>query len=181
MELTETVATADSSDTPEQRFDFEKYLETGAGKLTGYCAAMVGPADAEDAAQEAYFRLWKNLRKLPNEAAANAYLYKTAYRICIDLLRARKRFREPERPTDHDRLSLSDGMTAALRTLSPADRAVVWGRIVEEESYAEIAAKFGKSEAWARKRMSLARKRLAAALGTPAAARESGTEKEESR
>ena len=54
------------------------YLEAGAGKLTGYCAAMVGPADAEDAAQEAYFRLWKNLYKLPNEAAANAYLYKTA-------------------------------------------------------------------------------------------------------
>ncbi len=180
MELTGISAAADGSDMPEQRFDFDTYLEAGAGKLTGYCAAMVGPADAEDAAQEAYFRLWKNLYKLPNEAAANAYLYKTAYRICVDLLRARKRFREPERPEDNDRLSLSDGMTAALRTLSPADRAVVWGRIVEEESYAEIAAKFGKSEAWARKRMSLARKRLAAALGTPAAASESGAEKEES-
>ena len=148
----------------EDGFDFDAYLESGAAKLTGYCAAMVGPADAEDAAQEAYVRLWKNLRKLPNEAAANSYLYKTAYRLCVDTLRARKRFREPERPPDHDD-RLSDGMANALGKLSPADRAVVWGRIVEEESYGEIAAKFGKTEAWARKRMSLVRKRLAAELG----------------
>ena len=37
----------------EDGFDFEAYLEAGAGKLTGYCAAVVGSADAEDAAQEA--------------------------------------------------------------------------------------------------------------------------------
>ena len=49
----------------EDRFDFEAYLEAGAGKLTGYCAAVVGPTEAEDAAQEAYLRLWRNLRSLP--------------------------------------------------------------------------------------------------------------------
>ena len=160
----EVMGTAGLPDAAEEKFDFDAYLEAGAGKLAGYCAAMVGPADAEDAAQEAYVRLWKNLGKLPNEAAANAYLYKTAYRICVDMLRARKRFRQPEPPPPNDD-RLSDGMAAALGKLSPADRAVVWGRIVEEESYAELAAKFGRSEAWARKRMSLARKRLAAFLG----------------
>ena len=72
----------------EDGFDFEAYLEAGAGKLTGYCAAVVGPADAGDAAQEAYLRLWRNLDRLPNTAAANAFLYKTAFRICVDLLRA---------------------------------------------------------------------------------------------
>lgn len=148
----------------EEGFDFEAYLEAGAGRLTGYCAAIVGSADAEDAAQEAYLRLWRNLSRLPNEAAANAFLYKTAYRLSVDLLRARKRFREPQRPPETSD-SLSDRMRAALAKLPPADRAVVYGRVVEEESYGEIAAKFGKTEAWARKRMSLARKRLAAALG----------------
>ena len=143
----------------EDGFDFEAYLEAGAGKLTGYCAAGVGSADAEDAAQEAYLRLWRNLDRLPNEAAANSFLYKTAYRICVDLLRAGKRFREPERPPARSDV-LSDGMTAALLKLSPTDRAVVYGRVVEEEDYGEIAAKFGKSEAWARKRFSLARKKL---------------------
>ncbi len=143
----------------EDGFDFEAYLEAGVGKLTGYCAAVVGSADAEDAAQEAYLRLWRNLGRLPNEAAANSFLYKTAYRICVDLLRARKRFREPERPPAQND-ALSDGMTAALLKLSPADRAVVYCRVVEEEDYGAIAARFGKNEAWARKRFSLARKKL---------------------
>ena len=151
----------------EDGFDFEAYLDAGAGKLTGYCAAMIGAADAEDAAQEAFFRLWRNLDRLPNEAAANAFLYKTAYRLCVDHLRTVKRFREPDRPAEQSD-SLSDRMTAALKKLSPADRAVVYGRAVEEESYGEIAAKFGKSEAWARKRMSLARKKLADVLGREA-------------
>ena len=147
----------------EDGFDFEAYLEAGAGKLTGYCAAVVGSADAEDAAQEAYLRLWRNLDRLPNVAAANSFLYKTAYRICVDLLRARKRFREPERPpaqSDAQSNALSDSMTAALMKLSPSDRAVVYSRVVEEEDYGEIAARFGKNVAWARKRFSLARKKL---------------------
>ena len=152
----------------EDGFDFEAYLEAGAGKLTGYCAAVVGPTDAEDAAQEAYLRLWRNLDRLPNTTAANAFLYKTAFRICEDLLRARKRFREPERPVQQGD-SLSERMTEALIKLSPADRAVVWCRVVEEEDYGEIAAKLGKSEAWARKRYSLARKRLRAWLGSGSA------------
>ena len=143
----------------EDGFDFDAYLEAGAGKLAGYCAAVVGPADAEDAAQEAYLRLWRNLDRLPNEAAANSFLYKTAYRICLDLIRARRRFREPDRPISQSD-ALSDGMTAALLKLSPADRAVVYSRVVEEEDYGEIAARFGKSEAWARKRFSLARRKL---------------------
>ena len=151
----------------EEGFDFDAYLARGIGRLVGYCAAVVGPADAEDAAQEAYVRLWRNLVRLPNEAAADAFLYRTAYRLCVDILRARKRFREPERPPDTS-AHLSERMTAALKRLPPADRAVVYGRVVEEESYAALAARFGKSEAWARKRMSLARKRLAAYLGTDA-------------
>ena len=85
--------------------------------------------------------------------------YTAARRICVDLLRARKRFREPERPPAQND-ALSDGMTAALLKLSPADRAVVYCRVVEEEDYGAIAARFGKNEAWARKRFSLARKKL---------------------
>jgi len=77
----------------------------------------------------------------------------------VDLLRSRKWFREPDRPPAQSD-ALSDGMTAALLKLSPADRAVVYSRVVEEEDYREIAARFGKSEVWARKRFSLARKKL---------------------
>ena len=60
--------------------------------------------------------------------------------------------------------ALSEEMVKALCALSPEDRAIVYGRVVDECGYGELAQRFGKSEAWARKRYSLARKRLAALL-----------------
>ena len=54
-------------------------------------------------------------------------------------------------------------MQNALMKLKPLDRSVIYLRVVEEFGYDEIAARFGKNEAWARKRYSIARKRLEAA------------------
>ena len=140
-------------------FDFDVYLRMSVGRLTAYCAAIVGSADAEDAAQEAYLRLYANLYRIPDERAATAFLYRTAYRLSIDLLRSRRRFREIEAPPPQDH-SLSDRMQDALMKLKPLDRSVIYLRVVEESDYGEIAARFGKNEALARKRYSLARKRL---------------------
>ena len=143
-------------------FDFDEYLHTTVVRLTAYCAAIVGGADAEDAAQEAFLRLYANLYRIPNERAASAFLYRTAYRISVDILRARRRFREVQSPPAQNN-SLSDRMQNALMKLKPLDRSVIYLRVVEESGYDEIAARFGKNEAWARKRYSIARKRLEAA------------------
>lgn len=143
-------------------FDFDEYLHTAVGRLTAYCAAIVGGADAEDAAQEAFLRLYANLYRIPNERAASVFLYRTAYRISVDILRARRRFREVQSPPPQNN-SLSDRMQNALMKLKPLDRSVIYLRVVEESGYAEIAARFGKNEAWAGKRYSIARKRLEAA------------------
>lgn len=140
-------------------FDFDAYLRMSVGRLTAYCAAIVGSADAEDAAQEAYLRLYANLYRITDERAATAFLYRTAYRVSIDILRARRRFREIETPAPQNDC-LSDRMQNALMKLTPLDRSVIYLRVVEESGYDEIAARFGKNEAWARKRYSLARKRL---------------------
>ncbi len=140
-------------------FDFDEYLHTTVRRLTAYCAAIVGGADAEDAAQEAYIRLYANLYRIPDERSATAFLYRTAYRVSVDILRSRRRFREIEvSPPQND--SLSERMQNALMRLKPLDRSVIYLRVVEEYGYDEIAARFGKNEAWARKRYSIARKRL---------------------
>ena len=143
-------------------FDFDAYLHRTVKALTTYCTAVVGSADAEDAAQEAFLRLYANLYRIPNERAASAFLYRTAYRISVDILRARRRFREVQTPPAQNN-SLSDRMQNALMQLKPLDRSVIYLRVVEESGYDEIAARFGKNEAWARKRYSIARKRLEAA------------------
>ncbi len=143
-------------------FDFDAYLTEVTPKLTHYCAAIVGNADAEDAAQEAFIRLWQNLNRIPNEAAASVFLYRTAYRLSVDILRARKRRRtaDAEREVPAPSPGLSEPMVCALMRLPPTDRAVLYSRAAEECGYGEIAARFGKNEAWARKRYSLARKKL---------------------
>ena len=147
-------------------FDFDAYLTANAAKLTHYCAAIVGNADAEDTAQEAFVRLWQNLHRLPNESAAAVFLYRTAYRLSVDILRSRKRRQnvEPDREGSAS-AGLSETMYRALMQLSPTDRAVVYSRVVDEDGYGDIAARFGKNEAWARKRYSLARKKLEQMLG----------------
>ena len=143
-------------------FDFDDYLHMTVRRLTAYCAAVVGNADAEDAAQEAYIRLYANLYRIPDERAATAFLYRTAYRISVDILRHRRRFREIEVPPPSSD-TLSDRMQNALMKLKPIDRSVIYLRVVEQFGYDEIASRFGKNEAWARKRYSIARKRLEAA------------------
>ena len=147
-------------------FDFDAYLAGNSAKLTHYCAAIVGNADAEDAAQEAFLRLWQNLHRLPNEAAASVFLYRTAYRLSVDILRSRKRRQnfvtEREVPVS---AGLSDAMCRALMQLTPTDRAILYSRIMDEDGYDDIAARFGKNEAWARKRYSLAKKKLEQILG----------------
>ena len=148
-------------------WDFDAFLTGITPALTRYCGAVAGSADGEDAAQEALIRTWRCRSRISNEKAAAVFAYRTAYRLCVDALRRQKRERaawealqESGTPTD----SLSERTMQALRQLSPADRAVVYSRVVEEEAYRTIAARLGKTEAWARKRYSLAVKKLAALL-----------------
>lgn len=140
-------------------FDFVAFLTSSASNLTKYCAAIIGSVDAEDAAQEAFVRLWKNLNRINDEISASAFLYKTAYRVCIDMIRLRKRFRQPKAP-DKVNNTISETMEYALLKLSPIDRAILYSRVVDECGYDEIAARFNKNEPWARKRCSLAKKKL---------------------
>lgn len=150
-----------------EQWDFDAFLTGIAPALTRYCCAVAGTADGEDAAQEALIRTWRCRDRIPGEKAAAVFAYRTAYRLCVDALRRQKRERAawdaktalPETP---DRLS--ERTVQALKQLSPADRAVVYSRIVEEAAYSRIAARFGKTEAWARKRYSLARRKLAGLL-----------------
>lgn len=150
-------------------WNFEAFLTDTAPALTGYCAAIAGISHGEDAAQEAFVRLWQHREKIPNEAAAAVFVYRTAYRLCVDALRwgnrqrtaeERKQQEEALQRADCRSHRLSDRMIHALRTLSPADRAIVYSRVLEEADYGQIASRFGKSEAWARKRYSLARAKL---------------------
>lgn len=60
--------------------------------LTGYCYRMLGSAfDAEDAVQETLMRAWERSAQLRDPGAEQAWLYRIATHVCLDMLRAAKR------------------------------------------------------------------------------------------
>src|SRR5205807_803042 len=47
------------------------------------------PALAEDATQEVFVRVYKNLEKAPNDDEALAWMYRISTNFCLDLMRRR--------------------------------------------------------------------------------------------
>lgn len=136
-----------------------------APALRRYCAGiLLDYDDAEDALQNAYLRFWQRRDRLREEDKILPFLYKIAYHACIDFLRAKKLFRPPERVRTQSDPGLSQELRDALRLLRPIDRALLLERAVEERGYAELAARYGKSEAALRKRYERAKKRMAELL-----------------
>lgn len=112
----------------DERFDeffTEHYLRAGR-----FACAMVGAADAEDALQDAFLRLYRHRRRWPDIERLDAYFYRILYNVCRNRLRrqslGRKLFhlfrpeRTPAQPGDGDELR------DAWQTFSPTERAVFY-------------------------------------------------------
>ena len=86
--------------------------------LLGYCYRMLGSAaDADDAVQETMVRAWRNLDRFEGRAPLEAWLYRIATNVCLNLLRGRRR---RALPID---VSEASAATAALGTPHPDE---VW-------------------------------------------------------
>ena len=61
------------------------------GPVLGFCRRLLGdPAEAEDAAQEVFLRLWAQAaRWRPGEAKLRTWLFRVGHNLCIDKLRRR--------------------------------------------------------------------------------------------
>jgi RNA polymerase sigma-70 factor (ECF subfamily) len=100
---------------------------------------------ARDAVQEAFAVALRERRKLRHEESLAPWVWRIAYRLA---LRERARMPSGEPPDD---ASIVDeqrdpALAAALRSLPPRRRAVVFLRYFADCSYAEIAAALGISE-----------------------------------
>ena len=147
--------------------DLELLYRAHGSRLLRYCTGILGnQADAQDAVQNVFIKAWEKRGSLRQEAAVKSWLYRIAYRTCLDMLRSR---RDTEELTDRisvpeeDR-GLSEDLREALLQLKPLDRAILEERILDEMSYAQLAAVHHLPQAALRQRYSRARRKLEALL-----------------
>lgn len=100
------------------------------------------PCEAEDVAQEAFLKAFRELHKLRDDRAFAGFLYRICVRLCLDRLRGRR-----AEPAEFDRAQPSGGPQIETRVLVenllgelPAElRMTLVLRELEQFSYEEIA------------------------------------------
>ncbi len=137
-------------------------------KLLRYATAIVcNYQDAEDVVQEVFLAAYQT-RKNFDGKNLSAWLYKITYNRSINQLKKRKfllfsEIKEQVSPKEMDN-GPSEEMLRALRRLKPKERAVIYGRIMDEISYEELSQRMGCSPTALRKQYERARKKLAGYL-----------------
>lgn len=160
---------------PDESDDARWSALTGADRrrLVRAATRLLGPAEAEDAVQDAYVRaLEAGAQPL---TAAQAWLLTVVRHLAIDRLRRRHWLQQwlaqadaddtaPAAPPAEMEAALAQETTRALRLLAarltPQDGAVVLLHEVFEANHAEIAQASGKSEAGSRQQLRRALARL---------------------
>lgn len=137
------------------------------------------PADAEEAAQEAFLAAWQGLKFFRGESAFSTWLYRLTANACVDLLRREGRHSSaagpalddeetavelPDAaPTPHalaERAELREQIEAGLNALPEEYRTVLVLREVHQQSYDEIAEILSLELGTVKSRISRGRKRL---------------------
>jgi RNA polymerase sigma-70 factor (ECF subfamily) len=157
------------------RAAFCRLVERHQDLVYNLCRRTVGVVEeAEDLTQEIFIRLLDKLEQWRGDAKFTTWLYRLALNHCRDYLR-RKRpetIEPPDSPADlmlgpemqaeaHD---FRDRVQAALMTLTPDWRAVVFLRDIEGFSYGEIAGILEIELGTVKSRLARARLALADAL-----------------
>jgi len=127
------------------------------------------PQDAQDAAQEVFLRLYKNLKRLDSTRRCEPWLFRVTVNICRDMARARRHWvsldegpaaAEPKAFEDAERGEQRRMMSRALSRLGEKERAALVLRDVEGFSTREVAAMLGSSEGTVRSQICSARLKL---------------------
>lgn len=151
-------------------------------QLFVYCShLLMQREEAADAVQDVFLKAYEKLHKYEYAHSFTAWLYKIAYRHCMNLLKKRKRqkllqlfaeraeagaaARGSAAPFESGDEKFSEDISAALSRLSPVERAVIVLRFVEERSYEEISAILDNTPAALRKKLERAKAKIRAEWG----------------
>lgn len=129
--------------------------------------------DADDALQEAFFRLWKHADQIGSREEAEALTVVTVKNLCIDTLRRRNHLPTVELDENRDE-SISDSTAESMEKeerfriveriielrLTPLQQQILHMKEYEGKKYNEIADILGMQEPAVRMQLSRARKEI---------------------
>ena len=121
--------------------EFRTILAEYQDKVFRLACGMLGDeAQAEDAAQETFVRVWKGLGKFRGESSISTWIFTIARRTCLDAIKARKRTVGLDQVIEKPRLE-RDGtdIQALLQELPERAREAVVLFYLEDRSYEEVA------------------------------------------
>jgi RNA polymerase sigma factor (sigma-70 family) len=127
--------------------------------------------EAQDAVQMTFIKAHNKRKSFKSGTSLSAWLYRIAYTTCIDLRRKKKllfflpyinikSFIEQKSKDSF----MSDDLKEALLKLSPQERALVFSRVIDKKSYAELEGIYRVSSPTLRKRYERAKRKLSKAL-----------------
>lgn len=151
--------------------DFERVVIEHQRQVLMTAVRLLGNfEDAQDAAQEVFLRLHKNLAQFDTSRELSPWLYRMTVNVCHDLRRKRKvtvalKGVDPPAPAfdplaERAARERHAAVAEALRTLPEKERAAVVLRDIEGLPTSEVARILGSSEATVRSQISTARVKI---------------------
>jgi RNA polymerase sigma-70 factor (ECF subfamily) len=160
------------SESSDERAAFERMLAEYERRVLRIALRLLNhQQDAQDAAQEVFLRLYKNLRHLDPARGVEPWLFRVTVNVCRDIARARKRsirledlpeLCSPQRNA-HEILEGAQRLEAlrrALGRLGEKERAAIVLRDIEGFSTREVAEILGSSEATVRSQICTGRLKI---------------------
>lgn len=131
-----------------------------------YCHYVLrNQEEAEDAAQDTFFKAYKHLSTYASTNSFSAWLYKIAKNTCVDRLRKRNKDRKlailyRDHHLQEEKPQYEDFIYECLDKLTDEERQILLLRSLEEYSYDEIAFILDSKPSTVRKRYERIRKKL---------------------
>ncbi|MBI2689267.1 MAG: RNA polymerase sigma factor [Acidobacteria bacterium] len=150
---------------------FEALMRRFERPVLGLCTRLLGAGgEAEEAAQDVFFRLYRSLDRIDEERAIEPWLFRVAWNACRDRLRRRRPSVELEsrhavQPARGEIGLVLAEVREAVARLPDKERAALLLREVEGLETAEVAERMGTSPVTVRTHISRARVRLREWLG----------------
>jgi len=144
--------------------ELEEIINLYGEKLLHYATAILCDYhEAENIVQEVFLSAYQN-RTIFDGNNLSAWLYKITYNRCLNQLKKRKILYFHDIRSEivlpmQDR-GLSDEMLQALQRLKPMERALLYGRNMDEQSYEELSQLTGSTPAALRKQYQRAKDKI---------------------